>query len=1080
LVIGTAQGGAQAGDEGNAVTAVVAVNVVNNEANARLGTSTSPTTAAGDISLMSNHIGITTTTAEGDTVAGNAAVGASLALAIPNEQSLASTDRDLTATGDVTFQANSRSLIDTDSIASVTGATPDDDVDGSDDDDGVNDQVDAQRDGTDELAADNSVDDSGSTNSPSAETSDGPVSVAAAISVNVIGSDAIANVGAVTLNVGGELTVASEHNVDAVSEANASATESSDAVGAAVALNLANVDNSATISGGAIVAADAITVTATMLEIGIHDQFHLFRTNAEALIAATAQLTMTDGPDAGVDAGELHIETVGQTESIVNTSPAEHGGGQGGDVGVGASFSLNVVNNDVTSEIQDGSIVLGMAESISVLANSNQRTNTNASAGAEGGKAISPAVSMSIVNNDAIARIGTGAQIDSAGFTTIQTTHRSDIDTNADAVAVGSDVGVGASVALAIVDENSSARLDRDLVSATNLTVQSDSDVASDIVVQASRVGNFDDAFDTDETADHQASGSSQSGVSSGSLPEASDATDTASSTSDSESGAESSGTGVAAAIGINVVDSTNLAHIGSGVSATAGNDLEVIAQRQLDLLTDATGTSLDLRSKTNVGAAVALNHATSNNDAILGSASVIQADNITVAARLDSSRTNDLQSHAASASGSSGENGIAGSVAINIAYFTNEAFVGGTADVTATNSISIDSDSNLGIKTLDGSLGAADNIGVGSAVAFSQIDTNTNAFIGAGAQVDAAGSLMVTATADLGPFNGLFVQDPFAFAAGSGATSGEVGVGGSTIVNVLTIDTQAYLADLTLINQRIAPGAAQDIVIQAHEETRVKNGAGGLGVGVDSVGVGAGWDVTVIFKTTEAFIGKQAVVDADRNITIDTHSVETMLSFSAAVSSGGSVGIAGASSVYVPDNDTRAFIDGAMGQGSAITAAGNLVISSNSIADIDLYAGVIGIGLDNASVGASNTTLSRVDTVEAFAGIDSSISAGGGLGLVIAATSTEDILTIAVGGAGSQAVGIAGSAAVNDIDETTRAFVDIHSDINATGSGLPDEPGILITAEDTTDLFGIVGAVGVGDSLGLGADSHHRHLYSQ
>ena len=89
----------------------------------------------------------------------------------------------------------------------------------------------------------------GGAKAPSASTSDGSISLAGAIEVNVVNNQAMATIGnGLTIMAGGLLTVNSANTTGATSVADGSATGSGSAgIGVAVALNVATVVNKATI-----------------------------------------------------------------------------------------------------------------------------------------------------------------------------------------------------------------------------------------------------------------------------------------------------------------------------------------------------------------------------------------------------------------------------------------------------------------------------------------------------------------------------------------------------------------------------------------------------------------------------------------------------------------------------------------------------------------------------------------------------------------------------------------------------------------------------------------------------------------
>src|SRR5690606_35297145 len=123
---------------------------------------------------------------------------------------------------------------------------------------GVDKTVGTQRDYADSAATKNNVKGSGSSPTPNAETSGGAIAIAAAVGVVI--SDVAVEAGVssdVTLLVAGRtVELASDANADAASVADGAATDGgSAAIGAGVALTLANVSNRAVIPAWLTVAA---------------------------------------------------------------------------------------------------------------------------------------------------------------------------------------------------------------------------------------------------------------------------------------------------------------------------------------------------------------------------------------------------------------------------------------------------------------------------------------------------------------------------------------------------------------------------------------------------------------------------------------------------------------------------------------------------------------------------------------------------------------------------------------------------------------------------------------------------------
>ncbi|MCO6458771.1 MAG: hypothetical protein J5I93_25985, partial [Pirellulaceae bacterium] len=1079
---------------GVAITPVVAISLVDNDVAARVGSSTTAVTASGNVSLNAWHTAGTWTSAAGDAEGTNAAIGAALALAVPRDTVTAALHRDLQADGAVSLTSSSHTWSDGYAWASARGAAGDDGITGSSDDAGVNDQVDAQRSFVDGVATGNSLEDTGAASTPSAETSDGTVSVAAAVSVNIVTTQAWSQIADnVSVVAGGQLSVLARHNADALSNADGQATNGKVGIGAAVALNRFDLTNVASIGSGATIQADGVSVRAETQPIGLKDSRHrvvtlstagaggqqlgvagsvaiaLIDTLTEARIQATTSVTFADGPDSDTMAGSLDMAA---SELMLVSTHATISGSDNPDsqVGIGASFALSRIDNRIASEVEDGVVFSGAAAKVGMVTVSTHDVTTLADAGAVGGTAVAPAVALSVIENDVDTRLGTGNVLVTLGTAGLQTAHTNRVTTNANADAAGSRVGVGAAVAIAVIDDRSDAETYRDLQAASAITVHSDSLVLSWMEAKGSQQGNQSSGSHVDDEADHQASGSSQTGLGSGALPAAEDSTDHADSTTTSQAGAGSRGVGVAAAVAVNVVTVANTARVADGVSVTTDDLLSVMARRETDLITKANASALSFDGDSNIGAAVGLNKVHATNQALVGSNAVLDVGALNVAATVFAKMTDDYLVHALGGGVGTGRFGIAGSVAINLITSDTDAELGAASDTLSASDASLLARVAQGVQTVAGGVGIGEQAGIGAGVAVTIIDNQTDALVDQDALVDAAQRFEVVASASLAPISGTFPQDPFAFAAGAGASAGAAGIAGSVVVNDLELATRARLGNQVEVNQRIIPALNQDVAIRADDWTNLKNGAGALGGAIGSVGFGAGVDVTLLDKSTLAQIGDTAQVQAARDVFVEAAAHESVLAFAAAVGFGGSVGIAGAAVVHLPTTRTYAGIESSLGNSSEVHAGRTLLVSAGNSADYDLYAGALGIGLQAASVGASNTTLLRHDVVEAYAGRYADLAAAGDIGLRIEADSTEDILTIAVGGSGSGSVGVAGSATVNDLYESTRAFIDVGSQVDATGSHLLTPPGIAVVAHDATDLLSLAGSIGLGGTLGIGA----------
>ncbi|MCP3953951.1 MAG: hypothetical protein GY697_17300, partial [Desulfobacterales bacterium] len=134
---------------------------------------------------------------------------------------------------------------------------------------GVDNQVNAQKSLVDKKAADSNTTGTGTTTAPSAETSSGGISVAAAVGVNLASSQAQAYIpdnGQIT--AGGILSLSASNNSDAEAKADGSATGSSSVgIGAAVAVNVPILKNEAYLGQNSTIKAGGLVIEALMTDV---------------------------------------------------------------------------------------------------------------------------------------------------------------------------------------------------------------------------------------------------------------------------------------------------------------------------------------------------------------------------------------------------------------------------------------------------------------------------------------------------------------------------------------------------------------------------------------------------------------------------------------------------------------------------------------------------------------------------------------------------------------------------------------------------------------------------------------------
>ena len=324
--------------------------------------------------------------------------------------------------------------------------------------------------------------------------------------------------------------------------------------------------------------------------------------------------------------------------------------------------------------------------------------------------------------------------------------------------------------------------------------------------------------------------------------------------------------------------------------------------------------------------------------------------------------------------------------------------------------------------------LGAGGELGVAVSVGVNVLSADTEAYIGAGAQINqtsnssnagAGQSVLVGAGDD---FYNMSLNIGLAI-GGSAAAAPSIGV------NTITNTTKATIGDGAKV-------AAQNeiAVIATATETVVQVGMG-VAVG-GTVGGGAVIDVLTVSNTTEAAIGNSAVISAVGDVCVIATDTTHVLDISGAVGVGGELGIGASVGVIVLNKTTEATV----GISTKVDALGGGGVASN---------GVAGILTGTATGGNFNTQTAH--------------------GVIVQAQSGEDITHIVIAGAAGGTGAVAGAIGVCLITSTTEAVIDAGALINtvAPGSANADQ-GVYVEAANNASISSYVIGVAVGGYAGI------------
>ncbi|HEX5500744.1 MAG TPA: hypothetical protein VFX03_16020, partial [Thermomicrobiales bacterium] len=841
-----------------------------------------------------------------------------------------------------------------------------------------------------------------------------------------------------------------------------------------VGINIFDTSTHATIDRGSSVTSGSLAVTATDTisvksvagsvgvglggtGVGAGLDLGIFTTDTRAYIGRTAEVTTT---------GAVSVHATG-TETVLSVSANL---GVGDSAGIAGSVSVEVFDTGTRAYVEDASSSLTAASidagSVDIDAGGDATvTMVAGSIGAGSSTGVGGAITTLVHIDTVEAYIGDHAVVTSDGTIGVDAHSTETIIGIAAAAGVGGSNAVAGSGTINILHETTRASVGRsahvDVTAAGDLNVH-----ASDITKIVSVAGSI----------------------------------------------AASGGNGVGIGADVGVSTKATDAYIESNVTSTVHGNIDVKATSSERITSVAVG----LAAGSSVGVAIDASVHVLNVDtrAFIGDDPDVNGDDSAGAGDVhatgsvgiwaDEKTEADKVIPTVSVGGTAAVTAAAGVTVINKHTY---AFIGkgakvtgdGNADIASTTggfalTITSETPSNPGIEAESYSGQSADSLAAAGEVHTPQVDNASGKNTSdtdhprpgnPGTTADGLGNAVSVAPASQS-VRGVSVaatnrDDIESYSVGV-AVGGTAAVAVAASVNVVTTDTQAYVADGAHVNESTAGAdSLQDVHVVAGNDFR--HIAASVGVAASgTAAVAPGVDVTVLSNTTTASIDANAHVNAKRDVVVAANASEDIILVGAGVA-GGTVGVGGAVSVLVVDNHTTAEIAG------AVTAGGNVLIAADDSTHVVAVDGAAGFGL--GGVGASVGVISIGKDTQAFVADDASVDAYGNSsdtldtlagtftggnnnstsamdhvsihGLAVQATSSETIFHLAVA-AGGGAVGVAGGILVTSVSSSTHAYIgdaDINQTDNSTNGNTAQS--VYVSAANQADITTFAGAIAGG-----------------
>ena len=723
---------------------------------------------------------------------------------------------------------------------------------------------------------------------------------------------------------------------------------------------------------------------------------------------------------------------------------------------IAGSFMYNAITDKNEAYAEDAVLTLTGSEkedaSLTVEAdNAAKITNIAASgSGAAKGSAIAGQISLNWVDNTTDAHVK-GGSLKAGEATTISAKDRGTIDSYTGAVAISAGnngAAVGASIAANLIEGETKSSLENTKVTSTgalSVTADETSEIQS-IVAAGAGSGKLAAAF--------AASGNWISTKTDAKISNANDMKTGALSVLAKNGSNATLGVGSAAVGGNSAGASIAVMVNQSEVNASLAGDAKKEKTITADGITVAADNAYngdasdDSKAKTvAVGFAggtsqfagsgsVTVNVIDQTTDATLGKGKYDAGKKDVLVEAKNAAKLFGLAGGASLSAGS----GIGAAVDVQTYKGHTYAGIADGASLKNASSVTVNADSKEHLTSAAWTLagGAGTFAGAGAAGAHS-VSTDTKAYVGQ-SEVMEAGDVSVTAK-DETKLNTI---------AGSGAASGNTGVGLTAAVEVVNKKASAIVGD----NAEVT---GSSLTVKAENTSSSVTSAAGLGAG-GTAGLAGAASETFVNQETDAHVGKNANVTVKKGAEILANSTFTQGATAGSAGVGGTVGIGISNATVSLHAVTKAYAD----DGAVISGGNQVKISADHTTDLTYATFAGGIG---GTVGVSgNAAVNIIDTeTKAYTGESSALSADeAGDGISITASDTTELH----GGNGGAAIGISGGGAgvavgVTNLKKNTSAYADQNAKLDSKGQ-------VAISAKNTEDITNVTVQVGGGTYAGL------------
>ena len=483
----------------------------------------------------------------------------------------------------------------------------------------------------------------------------------------------------------------------------------------------------------------------------------------------------------------------------------------------------------------------------------------------------------------------------------------------------------------------------------------------------------------------------------------------------------------------VNVISQKADASIGKGDYKAGDQGVTVEAKNTARLFGLAGGLSASFGSS-GIGAAADVQTYKGHTYAsIEDGAKLSKASSVSVNAESEEN----LTSVAATLAGT-GKFAGAGAAGLHVISTDTKAYIGnqedkdvtdaGKAELVDAGDVSVTAKDTTKLTTSGGSGAGSGNTGVGLSAAVEVVNKKAAAYVGNHASV-AGKSLTVKAEN---------TSDSTTAAAGLGV-GGTAGVAGAASETFVTHETDAHVGKAANVT------TSGDAAVQAISSFKQGAGAGGLGGG-ETAGIGLANSTVSMSADTKAHVDHGAKVTGKNVRVVADHTTDITY---ATIAGGlaGTAAINGAVGVNVLDTKTHAYT----GEAAELTATGTgdtdgITITASDETKLHGGNGGAAIGFVGGGAGLALAVTNINKDTEAYAGKAAKLDAKGQVSLD--AQNSEDIFNLSLQAAGGSYVGLAGATNVMNLTAITKAYTDTGAEINQKeGYGKTGSKDVSVTA---------------------------------